>query len=69
VLAKEELNGRQIRNAITTARQLARFRGQPLGYAHLSQTIRIANEFEEYVEKTHGHKAGDYAKAAGMRLE
>ncbi|ETS73988.1 hypothetical protein PFICI_13854 [Pestalotiopsis fici W106-1] len=69
VLAKEELNGRQIRNAITTARQLARFRGQPLGFAHLAQTIRIANEFEEYVEKTHGHKAGDYAKAAGMRLE
>lgn len=69
VLAKENLNGRQIRNAVTTARQLACFRKKPLGYSHLSQTIRIANEFEEYVEKTHGHKAGEYAKAAGMRLE
>lgn len=69
VLAKEELNGRQIRNAITAARQLARFRGKPLGYAHLSQTISVANDFERYVEKTHGHTAGEYAKAAGMRLE
>ncbi|EJT69371.1 hypothetical protein GGTG_12990 [Gaeumannomyces tritici R3-111a-1] len=69
ILAKENLNGRQIRNAITTARQLARFREKPLGYAHLSQTIRIANEFEAYVEKTHGHNAGEYARGSGVRLE
>lgn len=69
VLAKEKLNGRQIRNAITSARQLARFRDKPLGYSHLDQTIRVVDEFERYVEKTHGHSAGDYARASGMRLE
>lgn len=69
VLAKEDLNGRQIRNAITTARQLSRFRNKSLGYDHLNQTIRVANDFDAYVEKTHGHKAGEYARAAGMRLE
>ncbi|KAM5341918.1 hypothetical protein ACJ41O_014949 [Fusarium nematophilum] len=69
MLATESLNGRQIRNAITTARQLARFRGRPLGYSHIEQTIRIANEFEAYVEKTHGHSASDFARAAGVRLE
>ncbi|RGP72192.1 p-loop containing nucleoside triphosphate hydrolase [Fusarium sporotrichioides] len=69
MLATESLNGRQIRNAITTARQLARFRERPLGYLHIEQTIRIANEFEAYVEKTHGHSAGDFARAAGVRLE
>jgi hypothetical protein len=58
-----------IRNAITTARQLARFRDKPLGYAHLDQDIRIANQFEEYIEKTHGHKDADYARPTDMRLE
>ncbi|KAK4206269.1 Fidgetin-like protein 1 [Rhypophila decipiens] len=69
VLAKEKLNGRQIRNAITSARQLARFRNKPLGYAHLQQTIGVVNEFERYVESTHGHTAGEYAKASGTRCE
>lgn len=69
VLAKEKLNGRQIRNAITAARQLARFRNKPLGYTHLDQTIRVVDEFESYVEKTQGNKAGDYARATGIRLE
>ncbi|KAL6407257.1 hypothetical protein AUP68_10086 [Ilyonectria robusta] len=69
VLAKEKLNGRQIRNAITAARQLARFRNKPLGYTHLDQTIRVVDEFESYVEKTQGNRAGDYARATGIRLE
>ncbi|KAF4833070.1 Fidgetin-like protein 1 [Colletotrichum siamense] len=47
VLAGEKLNGRQIRNAITTARQLARFRNKAMGFEHLEQTIRIANDFED----------------------
>ncbi|KAH0425979.1 hypothetical protein CcaCcLH18_10626 [Colletotrichum camelliae] len=69
ILAREKLNGRQIRNAITTARQLSRFRNKAMGFEHLEQTIRIANDFEEYVEKTHGHTAGEYAKYNEARLE
>ncbi|KAK2774687.1 ATPase [Colletotrichum kahawae] len=69
ILAREKLNGRQIRNTITTARQLSRFRNKAMGFEHLEQTIRIANDFEEYVEKTHGHTAGEYAKYNEARLE
>ncbi|KAM7187458.1 P-loop containing nucleoside triphosphate hydrolase protein [Rhypophila sp. PSN 637] len=69
LLAKEKLNGRQIRNAITSARQLARFRNKPLGYAHLQQTIGVVNEFERCVASTHGHSDGEYAKASGTRCE
>ncbi|KAF4821118.1 Fidgetin-like protein 1 [Colletotrichum siamense] len=69
VLAREKLNGRQIRNAITTARQLSRFRNKAMGFEHLEQTIRIANDFEEYVEKTHGHTAAEYARYNEARLE
>lgn len=69
VLANEKLNGRQIRNCITTARQLARFRKQILGLGHLQQTIAIANEFEKYVEKAHGHSASERAQYSGLRWE
>jgi hypothetical protein len=34
VLARENLNERQIRNSITTARQLAQFRGQTASWLH-----------------------------------
>ena len=69
VLARESINGRQIRNAITTARQLALHRGQSLGYAHLEQAILVAKEFDEYVTKTQGHNDGEFARAEGLRLE
>ena len=68
-LAKHQLNGREIRNAITTARQLARFRNQPLGYGHISQAIAVANDFEAYIEKAHGHKAEEYARETGVRAD
>ncbi|KAH6890682.1 P-loop containing nucleoside triphosphate hydrolase protein [Thelonectria olida] len=67
VLAQEKLNGRQIRNAITSARQLAQFQNKPMGCVHLDQTIRVVNEFETYIEKTHGHKDGEYLKERGIR--
>lgn len=64
-----KLNGRQIRNAITTARQLARFRNTTMCYSHLEQTIEIADTFETYVEETHGHSAAEYARAAQTRYD
>jgi hypothetical protein len=67
VLAQEKLNGRQIRNAITSARQLARFHSKPMGCEHLNQTIQVVNEFEMYIEKTRGHKDGEYLQEMGIR--
>ncbi|KAL2148121.1 hypothetical protein VTH82DRAFT_2016 [Thermothelomyces myriococcoides] len=69
VLAREKINGRQIRNAITTARQLAMHRHQPMGYAHLSQALLVTKEFETYMTKVHGHDAGEHVRAEGLRLE
>jgi len=48
-LAKTELNGREIRNAVSTARQLAMFRRQPMGYDHLRIVIAEAEKFEKYL--------------------
>lgn len=61
-LAHNEFNGRQIRNAVKTARQLAYFRKEPLGYHHFDQAIDVAIEFEEYVTKAHGHTDEDWAR-------
>jgi hypothetical protein len=50
-LAKEEMNGRQIRNAITTARQLAQYKSVELRYQHLRHVIGVAGKFDQYLKK------------------
>jgi ATPase family associated with various cellular activities (AAA) len=49
-LGKEDMNGREIRNAITTARQLAQFKEQPFCYAHLKHVIRVSGKFGKYLK-------------------
>ena len=68
ILARHKLNGRQIRNLVWTARQLAKYKKERLEYTHLEQVIEIANEFEEYLEKTHGHTDEVYARTQGTRM-
>lgn len=68
ILARHKLNGRQIRNLVWTARQLAKYKKERLEYTHLEQVIEIANEFEEYLEKTHGHSDEVYARTQGTRI-
>ncbi|KAJ5129742.1 uncharacterized protein N7515_005781 [Penicillium bovifimosum] len=57
VLQREKLNGRQIRNAITTARQYAKWKKEVLRYDHLKDVIEVAAKFDEYLENVHrgGH--------------
>jgi len=66
-LASEEMNGQQIRNAIVTARQLAKHRRERLGWDHLSQVIRTAAAFNRYLEKVRGHNDEQWAKAEMIR--
>jgi hypothetical protein len=58
-LARPPMNGRQIRNAVTTARQLARFRKMSMGYAHLKQAIGVSQKFEDYVREVKGGQDDD----------
>jgi ATP-dependent Clp protease ATP-binding subunit ClpA len=48
-LADVKINGRQIRNAVTTARHLARFRKERLVYQHLLKAIELIKKFDEYI--------------------
>ncbi|KAF3797109.1 hypothetical protein GCG54_00009079 [Colletotrichum gloeosporioides] len=67
-LAKANLNGREIRNAISTARQLAAYRRKPLGYEHISRAIDEASKFDEYSnELRRGLTADDILRERGER--
>lgn len=67
-LAQTNLNGREIRNAISTARQLAVYREQPLGYKHITSVIGEAKKFDEYLkELKHGYSADDISHGQGVR--
>jgi SpoVK/Ycf46/Vps4 family AAA+-type ATPase len=67
VLARHKLNGRQIRNTINTARQLAKYRKEKLAYSHFEQAIDVTNEFEEYVVKTHDHDDEEWVRSQRTR--
>ncbi|KAF6822948.1 AAA family ATPase [Colletotrichum plurivorum] len=67
-LAQTNLNGREIRNAISTARQLAVYREQPLGYKHITSVIGEAKKFDEYLkELKQGYSADDISHGQGVR--
>jgi hypothetical protein len=47
------MNGRQIRNAITTARQLAMYKKAQMNYEHLKHVIEVAGKFDRYLFELH----------------
>ncbi|KAI4594834.1 hypothetical protein KJ359_007354 [Pestalotiopsis sp. 9143b] len=69
-LAANKLNGREIRNVITTARQYARWeRQQPkqqnyvLDYKVMDSVLKTAGEFDEYIQYVHGGLSSDQLAA------
>lgn len=59
-LADESMNGRQIRNTISTARQLAMYQRKKLSYEHIQAVIDEANKFDEYLlELNKGYSADE----------
>ncbi|PQE27770.1 hypothetical protein CJF31_00009998 [Rutstroemia sp. NJR-2017a BVV2] len=67
-LAKYDMNGRQIRNAITTARQLALFKKKSMGYTELKHVIDIAAKFDKYLVDVHeGLDADTIARSDNTR--
>ncbi|KAJ3577865.1 hypothetical protein NPX13_g2702 [Xylaria arbuscula] len=67
-LSKEDMNGRQIRNALTTARQYAKWKGEKLNYAKLKDVIEVAGQFDKYLVKLHkGLTHDELAEDQGLR--
>ncbi|KAH7370954.1 AAA family ATPase [Rhexocercosporidium sp. MPI-PUGE-AT-0058] len=68
LLSRSKLNGRQIRNTVKTAMQLAEFRKEILDYTHFERVLEVADEFEKYIDETHGGATDDeFAKAQNIR--
>jgi len=67
-LAEFEMNGRQIRNAITTARQLAKFRHELMNFGHLKHVITVSSKFDTYLNSLHEGLSDDQmARDFGVR--
>jgi AAA+ superfamily predicted ATPase len=67
-LAKHDMNGRQIRNALTTARQLAQFEGDMMDFRHLKHAIKVSAKFDQYLKNVkHGATDDDIAREEGVR--
>ncbi|KAI4612989.1 hypothetical protein J4E80_007044 [Alternaria sp. BMP 0032] len=68
-ISKEPMNGREIRNAITIARQLAQFREQPFQYSHLKHAINVGNRFSKYLKDLRMNYTDDMIKQdSGIRF-
>ena len=48
-LSEYELNGREIRNAITTARQLAMYKQKKMDFWDVKHVIGVAGKFNKYL--------------------
>ncbi|KAH7397487.1 P-loop containing nucleoside triphosphate hydrolase protein [Pyrenochaeta sp. MPI-SDFR-AT-0127] len=67
-LQKFEMNGRQIRNAITTARQYAEWKGEKMDYEYLKDVVDVASKFDAYSTKLKGGFTDDQlAEEEGVR--
>ncbi|KAK8009960.1 hypothetical protein PG990_008925 [Apiospora arundinis] len=63
------MNGREIRNAITTARQLAQFKEKALCYSILNHVLRVNGKFGRYLSDLRdGLTADDLKRESGLRL-
>ncbi|KAM5353338.1 hypothetical protein ACJZ2D_016760 [Fusarium nematophilum] len=67
-LSEENLNGREIRNALSTARQLEMFRGEPLEYKHLNSVMEETKKFDKYLKEVHrGFTEDDIQRSRSAR--
>jgi hypothetical protein len=67
-LSRPALNGRDIRNALSTARQLALYRQQPLQYTHLQVVMGEVQKFDDYLREVHnGYSEDDIQRARETR--
>lgn len=66
-LAQVEVNGREIRNIITMARHLAKFRGEMLRYKHMQDAVRSAQKFGEYLDQVKGVPDDVWAREDKLR--
>ncbi|CAI6319278.1 unnamed protein product [Periconia digitata] len=66
-LANHKLNGREIRNALSTARQLASYENKKLDWEHLELAIKTANTFGRYLKDFHDMNNSSWVEEKRIR--
>ncbi|KAF2112712.1 hypothetical protein BDV96DRAFT_580284 [Lophiotrema nucula] len=67
-LGEYKMNGRQIRNVVTTARQLAMFKKEPLDFNRMKHVIKVTGQFDKYLLKVNeGMDSEALAREDGLR--
>ena len=66
-LAAFDMNGRHIRNTVTTARQLAAYQNRRLDWDHVDRALKVSVEFNTYLQKVHGHTEDQRARDENLR--
>ncbi|XXH04023.1 hypothetical protein Hte_010434 [Hypoxylon texense] len=67
-LAQVDMNGCQVRNAITTAWQVAQFEGERFSYKQLQHAMKVASKFETYLKEIkQGFSDDQMAREDGTR--
>ncbi|KAI0570531.1 hypothetical protein PtrSN002B_010851 [Pyrenophora tritici-repentis] len=66
-LSDYKMNGRQIRNTIDNARQLALYEGKTLAYSHIHKALQVVVDFESYVREVHEVDDEVRARDSGTR--
>jgi SpoVK/Ycf46/Vps4 family AAA+-type ATPase len=61
-LGNRDINGREIRNAITIARQLAQFKNEKFCYSHLDRVLRVSGKFGKYLRDLRDGLTDDHIK-------
>jgi hypothetical protein len=65
-LASYPMNGREIRNSITTGRQLAKFMKEKMMYSHVKRAIGVAEKFDKYLAEV---READVEETGGRGLD
>ncbi|KAI0163736.1 hypothetical protein BJ166DRAFT_465584 [Pestalotiopsis sp. NC0098] len=65
-LASYPMNGRQIRNSISTGRQLAKYKKTRMEFDHLKRSITLADKFDKYLAEV---REGDTTESSATRKD
>jgi AAA+ superfamily predicted ATPase len=60
-----KLNGREIANAVNTARTIARFENEPLRLEHIEMVLGVWKEFDDSLKQA-AHKSGKSTEKGGQ---
>ncbi|KAH7144376.1 hypothetical protein B0J13DRAFT_43347 [Dactylonectria estremocensis] len=66
-LARVDINGRQIRNVVTMARHLAKYRKEMLRAEHMQDAMRSVERFNEYLSDVKGIQDDERARGLTLR--